>query len=362
MSVPAVLLPLDEGFELPPDDVIFGTTKRMAAVRRQVENTAGADIPVFIGGPSGTGKEVIAKLIHSRSPWRSGTFVKVSCPAIPETLLESELFGYERGAFTGAYSAKPGRVETAEGGTLFLDEIGELGPAMQAKLLQLLQDGRFCRIGAQRDRRVTVRVLCATNRQLGLEVHRGAFRADLFYRINVLAIRLPRLADRREDIPCLVNYLVTKYSAKYAKVRPAVSKRMLQRLAVQPWPGNIRQLENVVKRLVILGSEETLLEDDAAAWGTEGVAGSGGDAQGDSEQGTGEWKAGLKETLRQLEREVILRALNAHNWNRRLAARALQVSYTTLLYKMRVAGIPSTRWAPNEEESSKMRLSGARNQ
>lgn len=361
MSVSAVGLRRNEEFDVPPEDVIFGTTKRMAAVRRQVENAAGADLPVFIGGPSGTGKEVIAKLIHSRSPWRTGTFVKVSCPAIPETLLESELFGYERGAFTGAYASKPGRVETAEGGTLFLDEIGELGPGMQAKLLQLLQDGRFCRIGAQRDRRVTVRVLCATNRRLAMEVQRGAFRADLFYRINVLSISLPTLAERREDIPLLIDYLVKKYSTQYAKARPAISKRMLQRLTVQPWPGNIRQLENLVKRFVIVGSEESLTEDDAT-WGIEGNPPSSVDPKRTAVERAADLQTGLKETLRQLEREVILRALNAHSWNRRLAARALRISYTTLLYKMRVAGIPSTRWSSSDESSTKVQLSEARNQ
>jgi two-component system response regulator AtoC len=344
MSIPAVLPPFEDGFDLPPEDVIFGTTRRMAAVRQQVESAASADIPVFIGGESGTGKELIAKLVHSRSPWHKGTFVKVSCPAIPETLLESELFGYERGAFTGAYAAKPGRVETAEGGTLFLDEIGELGPAMQAKLLQLLQDGHFCRIGARRDRRVTVRVLCATNRRLAREVHRGAFRADLFYRINVLAISLPTLAERREDIPLLIDYLVNKYSAQYDKV----------------WPGNIRQLENLVKRFVIVGREESLAEDDAI-WGAEGNPSNGVEAKSSVVERAADSQTGLKETLRQLEREVILRALNANSWNRRLAARALQISYTTLLYKMRGAGIPSTRWSSTDEESPKVGLSEARN-
>jgi len=182
---------------LPPDEVIFGSSSAMCKIRQKLEKAAGANIAVLLRGQSGTGKEVLAKLIHSQSPLRNGPFVKVSCPAIPGTLIESELFGYEKGAFTGAYGAKPGRIELAHRGTLFLDEIGDLDPSIQVKLLHLLQDGEFNRIGAAGDRRIDVRFICATNRLLEREMESGNFRQDLFYRINVLTIHIPPLRDRR---------------------------------------------------------------------------------------------------------------------------------------------------------------------
>ncbi|MFY9979511.1 MAG: sigma-54 factor interaction domain-containing protein, partial [Candidatus Sulfotelmatobacter sp.] len=180
---------------MPPDSVVFGATDAMRSLRERLAKIAGANVPVLIHGESGTGKDIIARMIHSGSPWRTGPWVKVNCPAIPGTLLESELFGYEKGAFTGAYDTKPGRVEMAHRGTLFLDEISELDMALQSKLLQLLQDGQFCRIGAQEDKKVEVRVVCATNRKLEEEIVNGTFRADLFYRINVVNLHIPALRD-----------------------------------------------------------------------------------------------------------------------------------------------------------------------
>src|ERR1700741_2272875 len=200
--------------EIPPEAVVFGQSELMQALRSRLDKVASANVPVLIHGESGTGKDIIARLVHSRSPWRSGPFVKVNCPAIPGTLLESELFGYERGAFTGAYGSKPGRVEMAHRGTLFLDEISELDLALQSKLLQLLQDGQFCRIGAQEDKRVEVRVVCATNRQLEVEIESGTFRQDLFYRINVVNLRMPALRERRGDIQDLVTYFLEYYNRK----------------------------------------------------------------------------------------------------------------------------------------------------
>src|SRR5713101_3626671 len=187
---PALSLAVPTG-KLPPEAIIFGRSPAMQEARTKAEKVAGTNVPVLILGESGTGKEVLANLLHHWSPWNCGPFVKVSCPAIPSTLLESELFGYERGAFTGAYGTKPGRVEMAHRGTLFLDEISELDMSLQSKLLQLLQDGRFCRIGAQGDKRVEVRVVCATNRQLQREINSGTFRQDLFYRINVVNLFMP---------------------------------------------------------------------------------------------------------------------------------------------------------------------------
>src|SRR5881227_2327801 len=186
--------------EIPPEAVIFGNSEIMQALRQRLDKVASANVPVLIQGESGTGKDIIARMIHGLSPWRNGPFVKVNCPAIPGTLLESELFGYEKGAFTGAYGSKPGRVELAHRGSLFLHEISELDMPLQSKLLQLLQDGQFCRIGAQADKKVEVRVVCATNRHLEHEIESGTFRQDLFYRINVVNLYLPPLRERRGDI------------------------------------------------------------------------------------------------------------------------------------------------------------------
>src|SRR6202165_3703104 len=217
-QVSALIQPLGE---MPPDSVVFGATEAMRALRERLAKIAGANVPVLIQGESGTGKDIIARMIHSLSPWKSGPFVKVNCPAIPGTLLESELFGYEKGAFTGAYGMKPGRVEMAHRGTLFLDEISELDLALQSKLLQLLQDGQFCRIGAQEDKRVEVRVVCATNRNLESEIESGTFRQDLFYRINVVNLRMPSLRERRGDIEDLCSYFLEYYNRKFnCRARP----------------------------------------------------------------------------------------------------------------------------------------------
>src|SRR5271155_1502294 len=210
--VSALIQPLGE---MPPDSVVFGTTDVMRALRERLDKIAGANVPVLIEGESGTGKDIIARMIHRASPWKTGPWVKVNCPAIPGTLLESELFGYEKGAFTGAYGMKPGRVEMAHRGTLFLDEISELDMSLQSKLLQLLQDGQFCRIGAQEDKKVEVRVVCATNRKLEQEIAAGAFRADLFYRINVVNLHIPSLRERAADIPALVDYFLEYYNRKF---------------------------------------------------------------------------------------------------------------------------------------------------
>ena len=226
-----------------------------------MDKVASANVPVLINGESGTGKDIIARMIHGLSPWKSGPFVKVNCPAIPGTLLESELFGYEKGAFTGAYGTKPGRVEMAHRGTLFLDEISELDLALQSKLLQLLQDGQFCRIGAQEDKKVEVRIVCATNRQLDVEIENGTFRQDLYYRINVVNLRMPPLRERRGDIEALVHYFLEYYNRKYNCRARALSLDLMAVLQKYHWPGNIRELENLIKRYVILGSEDVISND-----------------------------------------------------------------------------------------------------
>src|SRR6204780_3620422 len=257
-SVSSLVHPLGE---FPPDAIIFGKSEAMQSLRARMDKVASANVPVLIHGESGTGKDIIARMIHTSSPWKTGPWVKVNCPAIPGTLLESELFGYEKGAFTGAFGMKPGRVEMAHRGTLFLDEISELDMSLQSKLLQLLQDGQFCRIGAQEDKKVEVRVVCATNRKLEEEIANGAFRADLFYRINVVNLHLPPLRERAIDIPDLVQYFLEYHNRKYNCRARAISGELMTQLHKYPWPGNIRELENLIKRYVILGNEEVIASD-----------------------------------------------------------------------------------------------------
>jgi two-component system, NtrC family, response regulator AtoC len=322
--------------EFPPDNIIFGRSEALQAIRSQLSRVAAANVPVLITGESGTGKDIIARLIHGFSPGKGGPFVKVNCPAIPGTLLESELFGYEKGAFTGAFGSKPGRVEMAHRGTLFMDEISELDPSLQSKLLQLLQDGQFCRIGAQEDKKVEVRVVCATNRDLRSEIESGAFRQDLFYRINVVNLRMPSLRERRGDIEDLASYFLEFYNRKFnCKARP-LSAEVLAVLQKYHWPGNIRELENLVKRYVILGHEEAITSDLVAREPDFLSA----DIPLD---GPISLKKLTRQAVRELERKVILKVLQQHHWNRKQAARTLGISYRALLYKIRDAGLPSNR-------------------
>jgi two-component system response regulator AtoC len=321
--------------DLPPDEVIFGSSKAMEDIRRSVEQAASADIPWLLQGETGTGKEVLARFLHRCSRWGHGGFVKVNCPAIPGALIESELFGYERGAFTGAFETKPGKVEIAHGGTLFLDEIAELDLGLQAKLLQLLQDGHFCRIGAQRERQVETRVVCATNKPLRLGIKSGTFRQDLFYRISVISMELPSLQERRGDIPMLTAYFLRKYSEKYKRNAPPLSNVMLKRFQSYRWPGNIRELQNLIKRYVILGSEQAISNNLQEGENDRDCLCS--DIPADE---VIELKKVTQKATKHLERMIMLRVLDAHGWHRRSSARALSISYGALLYKMREAGLP----------------------
>jgi two-component system, NtrC family, response regulator AtoC len=322
--------------EIPPEGVVFGHSDLMQSLRQRMDKVASANVPVLIQGESGTGKDIVARMIHGLSPWRTGPFVKVNCPAIPGTLLESELFGYEKGAFTGAYGTKPGRVEMAHRGTLFLDEISELDLGLQSKLLQLLQDGQFCRIGAQEDKKVEVRVVCATNRKLEIEIENGTFRQDLFYRINVVNLQMPPLRERRGDIPDLVDYFLDYYNRKYNCRARVLSADLLSALQKYHWPGNIRELENLVKRYVILGNEEVISSDlvtrEQEYFNPE-----------INVDGPISLKKLTRQATRELERKIILKVLQAHHWNRKQAARALGISYRALLYKIRDAGLPPNR-------------------
>src|SRR5580693_3043746 len=337
--VSALIQPLGE---MPPDSVVFGGTEAMQTLRRRLEKIANANVPVLIEGESGTGKDIIARMIHTGSPWRTGPYVKVNCPAIPGTLLESELFGYEKGAFTGAYGMKPGRVELAHRGTLFLDEISELDLALQSKLLQLLQDGQFCRIGAQEDKKVEVRVVCATNRKLEEEIENGTFRADLFYRINVVNLSLPPLRERATDIPELVNYFLEYHNRKYNCRAKPLSAELMVVLRKYHWPGNIRELEKLIKRDVILGNEDVIASDltprPTDFFNTEIPV-----------DGQISLKKLTRQAVRELERKVILKVLQNCHWNRKQAARALSISYRALLYKIRDAGLPSNRMVKRRE-------------
>ncbi len=333
-SVSSLVHPLGE---FPPDSIVFGKSEAMQSLRSRMDKVASANVPVLINGESGTGKDIVARMIHGLSPWKSGPFVKVNCPAIPGTLLESELFGYEKGAFTGAYGMKPGRVEMAHRGTLFLDEISELDLALQSKLLQLLQDGQFCRIGAQEDKKVEVRIVCATNRQLDVEIENGTFRQDLYYRINVVNLRMPPLRERRGDIDALVQYFLEYYNRKYNCRARMLSCELMGTLQKYHWPGNIRELENLIKRYVILGSEDVISNDlvtrDEQEFFNPDI----------NLDGPISLKALTRKATRELERKIILKVLQAHHWNRKQAARTLSISYRALLYKIRDAGLPPNR-------------------
>ena len=321
---------------LPPVHIIFGSAAVMQTVRQKVEKVASSGVPILIQGESGTGKGLLARFIHKISVAPEAAFVKVNCAAIPGALLESELFGYEKGAFTGAYSSKAGRVELAHGGTLFLDGIDEIDMSLQAKLLQLLQDGQFSRIGGQEDRQVQLRVICATNRQLEEEIARGRFRQDLFYRINVVNIQLPPLRARIEDLGVLVAYFLDAHRTRHNIQARPLSPEAMKLLENHPWPGNIRELENLIERYVILGSEDAV-SSELLTWEQTHAA---ADVPID---GQIHLKKVTRRAVHELERKIILSVLEANRWNRKRTASALKISYRALLYKIRRAGLPPKR-------------------
>jgi two-component system, NtrC family, response regulator AtoC len=319
-----------------PEIVLIGNSPAIRRTRMQLESAALADAPVLICGESGTGKDLVARLLHAKSSRAAQPFVKVNCPAIPEQLFESELFGYEPGAFTGANQSKPGKFEVANGGTIFLDEIGELAMPLQSKLLQALQDFRFVRLGGIQDKKVDVRVICATNRDLAREIETSEFRADLFYRINVLQIAMPSLRERAEDIPVLMEHFIQLHSEQFGRVTPPLSHSIMQVLEAYHWPGNIRELENLAKRYVVIGGEDNILSSlrektDSNPFATDAI------------DVNTPLRIQTKKALRHLERRIILQVLQAHKWNRRKTARSLDISYRALLYKIKEAGVPPLR-------------------
>lgn len=320
---------------LPPEEVIFGRSAIMQEFRRKVQKFASTSVPLLIQGESGTGKGVLARYIHSRSSVAAGPFVNVNCAAIPGTLLESELFGFEKGAFTGAYVSKPGRVEMAHMGTLFMDGIDEMDLPLQAKLLQLLQDGQFSRIGGGQDITVQIRVICATSRPLEHEIAARKFRADLYYRINVARVELPALRSRIEDVPQLVVHFYEAHRQRHKSSVAPISLDLLRLFERHTWPGNIRELENLMERYVILGSEDTIAAE-LANWQRPLVA-----PEFATTYGPIHLKKVTRKAVRELEGRIILNALEANRWNRKRAAKDLRISYRALLYKIRQAGLPA---------------------
>jgi DNA-binding NtrC family response regulator len=321
------------------DDVFFiAASPAMRKVRSQAALVANVDIPVLLLGESGTGKEVLGRLIHKLSPRAHRTFLKVNCAAVPADLLESELFGYEPGAFTGATHAKPGKFELCNRGTILLDEIGEMPPSLQAKLLHVLQDQQFSRLGSRSVIKVDVRILAATNINIPEALANKRLREDLYYRLNAFTLHLPPLRDRKEEIPILLKHSMTRMAERYARAPLPLTPSLLQACQNHSWPGNLRELNNFLKRYLILGDETLAMaelqpRDDST-----------GGAHGESK---GSDAGGLKSVARtakdEAEAQAITHALEQTNWNRKQAAALLQISYKALLYKIRQYGIAEAK-------------------
>jgi len=323
---------------LPPEDVLFGSSTLMDELKSQARRISRTNLPILLSGQGGTGKETLARWIHRNSEYAGGEFVKVNCAAIPGPLLESELFGYEKGAFTGANFNKPGRVELADKGTLFLDEIADLDLSLQSKLLHFLQDATFSRIGDQMERKLDVRVLCATNKDLREEASAGRFRQDLYYRIHVFRLHLPLLNERREDIPGLAEFFRQHFQRHFRMTAKPFPPEMMDYFKSLQWPGNIRELSNIVARYVLIGPEATIYPASRSKRnrssfevGPDGIQLS--------------LKQRAKNATKEVERSVILETLRANHWNRRKTAQELKISYRALIYKIQDAGLMSRRAA-----------------
>ncbi len=319
---------------------LFESSERMKEIQAIVGQVADTDITVLIQGESGTGKELVAKALYMLSSRRDKPFLKVNCAALPEPLLESEMFGYEKGAFTDASSRKPGKFELADGGTIFLDEISEMMPPLQAKLLQVLQDKSFSNLGGKEDIQVDVRVIAATNMDLIKGVSEKKFREDLYYRLNVVNIQVPSLRERREEIPVLVEHFIKIYTTEYGKEEPPLSTELLELFQVYAWPGNIREMENAIKKIVILGNDQGVCEELTKKCEGQRSQGDPGLSELIHHQQSGtSLKAFSKEAIRRAEREVIGRVLQETCWNRKETAERLKISYKALLYKIKETGL-----------------------
>jgi len=312
---------------------IVGRSAATRRLREAVRRAAAADSPVLITGESGTGKGLVARAVHGASPRAARPFVTVNCGAIPEQLLESELFGHVRGAFTGAVSDREGRVQQADGGSLFLDEIAELSPHAQVKLLRFIEEHSFERVGESRPLSSDVRIVCATNRNLAARIASGLFREDLFYRVNVLSVHIPPLRERREDVPLLALHFLEKMAEESGKKVRAISPHALKILSGQDWPGNARELRNVLERAFVFSSGDAVLARDipidapAVHGESEGSRPRGGEV------------LGLRERLRTEERRLILEALEACDWVRTRTSKRLKIPRSTLIRKMQELGI-----------------------
>jgi two-component system, NtrC family, response regulator AtoC len=324
-------------------ELTLWASPRMQEVREIIAQAAPIDVTVLITGETGTGKELVARAVHHLGTRRNGPFVKVNCAAVARELLESELFGHERGAFTGAHQLKIGKFEAANQGTIFLDEIGDLHPALQGKLLHVLEDGQYSRVGGRSNIKVDVRVLAATNQNLERAVAAGQFREDLFYRLNVVRIVVPPLRERREEIPLLARYFVDRYARLFQRQGFAVPFETMQRFVRHSFPGNVRELENTIKRMIVMGDPDLKKGPRLEA------AMNGDDTRPATETRTR--AVSLKDISRQAaqaaERHAMLQALEETQWNRLRAAKLLNVSYRSLLYKLKDAGLDRKHRASN---------------
>ena len=352
----AVLEPTDHVTQTPVTghkgyhpQLLLETSRRMQEVRAIIDHVANTNVTVLIRGESGTGKELVARSLFECSNRAGKPFVTVHCPAIPEGLLESELFGYEKGSFTGAFRRRPGKFEMANHGTIFLDEIGDIPFELQSKLLHVLQRGEFSLLGGN-ELKVDVRILSATNKDLEKAVSEGVFREDLYYRLNVVSIFLPPLRERKEDIPLLVECFLQKYNQQFNKEVHRLNAGTLQRIMDYNWPGNVRELENLIKRIVIMGHEETIIQQHLNEGRTKinakpvPVLLAPPEPQppvAEKIQAAGHHSSFLplkhvaREAMKKAEGEAILKALEQTRWNRKAAARLLKISYKALLYKIR---------------------------
>lgn len=347
--------------EVPPDNIIFGHSEVMQSVRSRLGKVAAANVPVLITGESGTGKDIIARLIHSLSPWRVGPYVKVNCPAIPGTLLESELFGYEKGAFTGALKSKQGLFQSADTGSVFLDEIGELPLELQAKLLRVLQEKEVRPVGSNQRVKVDVRIIAATNRDLEAAYKNGTFRKDLYFRLNVITVHVPALRERRSDIPMLVNWFCERYAPG---TDLHVSNAAMKALMNYDWPGNVRELENCVERAVALGNGNVIdlsdlppsiaaLDSSSSRSASPSAPEFVSDLAASAEASSGQSAvaAPLSTTdLEDIERATIQRVFEQVKGDKALAGRMLGISRATLYRKLKrynISGSPSS--APSSQ-------------
>jgi len=321
----------------------IGDSPSMLKVKELIEQVSNSELTVLIRGESGTGKEIVARSLHQLSSRKNKPFLKVNCAAIPRDLLEAELFGYEKGAFTGAHKTKQGRFELANKGTIFLDEIGDMPLELQSKLLQVLEQQEFIRVGGVQTIHVDVRIICATNRNLEQAIQGQGFRDDLFYRLNEITIFLPTLRERPEDIPLLVNHFLQKYNDLYGKDFKAMNQSTIDQLQAFTWPGNVRQLENMIKQVVVRG-EESIILDLIASSGIPVVSSQPSitvpetttvSSGSNGTENTYSLKARIGKKVAEEEKKLIAEVLNKTNWNRRKAADMLEISYRSLLYKIK---------------------------